>query len=292
MKHLSKFLMISLAVLMASCSDDDPKNPGEDPENPDTPQYSYTETPGYAQCYVLVDGNRQVAGPVNFGIDFDAKKAMVEFNNVASLSEANSFTLNGFSWKVDDDNVGESTSAPLHATYSTGKEATVKDFEFEWNQWLSSTSLEGESTCYFEFSLDGKKLEGVSMPFTFYGTTTSTSEGVDPFTSGVNAIIATPDFEKMEMSVLINGAQFAAAMPGLPIAIEGIPMEISKDNKTFTFSASMLIPSIMGVPYPTYECSNISGRLNPFEGMTFQFDCNVMGRKIYNVQTSPTLFGN
>lgn len=204
-------------------------------------------------------------------------------------------TLTDLKWGAMPNELWCHTTGTPSASLTTNQAVSVANLTFEWSDRLDIPNREPSEykpAFFYSFDLDGRyHLTGSLTPFTFWGTTTVTSDGTEPFLSNVKTVVAEPDFKDMTMSVLIEGAQFAQGMPALEIKLSGIPMTLIDSGDAFAFEAERIIPTIADVPYENYECTNVSGTLDPRSGMTFTFDCNVRGMKIYNVTTQPTVFG-
>lgn len=286
LSNICKFMLLAATVAATSACSSDP----DDLNSLKTEQLCYaivTDTQTSAASY-------SSAVTVGLNAKWSDAKADATFSNLTIDGNVYpEIILTNMKWKTANRWSSVTTSTPK-AALSNGAPVDVNDFKFQWADSLEKLDLGAyyDPSFVFSFTLDDRyEVKGAEIPFCFWGSTTATSDGVDPFTSGINDIYATPDFEKMTMTVLVKGAQFAEKMPALNIQIDDIPMKIINGGDSFTFEAADLIPSIGGTPYPNYPCSNIKGSLDPKTGMSFVFDCNVMGRKIYTVTTQPTVFG-
>lgn len=288
MKKFLRLTPLALVALMVSCND----------VETDT-----KSTQGFTNCYAIVTdthtGTVSVTQPLTIGLALNWTQSTAEMAVTGLTINGSTYpqlSLLDISWGPTQDKLWakSSTSAPSAVT-STNQRVDVTDFNMQWSDRLDIPGLPlytYDPALSYSFELEKRyMIVGSRSPFNFWGTTTAASEGVDPFTSGVNQITATPNFEKMTMTVLVNGAQFASQMPALNIQLDNIPLEFVDGGKKFEFKAETIVPTIANVPYENYICSNVHGTLDPEKGMTFSFDCNVMGRKIYNVSTAPTVFG-
>ena len=257
-------------------------------------------TQGFSECYAVVTdattGEQTVSFPVKVALELNWTQTTAAASYSGLVIDGNTYPqmlLNDLKWTTDQ-LWGYTTNNPS-ALLTTGATPKITDFNFRWSDRLDMPGYDQftyDPAFVFGFKLDDRyTLKGARIPFSLWGTTTASAPGVNSFTSEVNNIVATPNFSKMTMTVLVNGAQFASAMPALNIQIDNIPMKIVNDGESFTFEADEIIPTLAGTPYPNYPCSNIKGTLNPREGMTFSFDCSVMQRMVYTVTTSPTVFG-
>lgn len=288
MKRLTKFVL-GVAALLSTASCNDFKN--------DT-----ISTIAFYDCYAVitsVDGEVSVSAPVNIGLELNWTK--LTENTIFNGLKIDGYsypqmTISDMKWGASSDNLWyETTTKNSTALLATGMPADITNYEFQWNDRLDIPGrVDGEydPALFFSFNIDGKyKVVGSRIPFNMWGTTTSSSQGAEPFTSEINKISADPDFSNMTMTVLVNGAQFHSKMPALNIQLDNIPMKIENDGVTLSFEATDLIPSIAGTPYPNYPCTNIKGSLNPKTGMNFTFTCEVPKLGAYVVTTNPTVFG-
>ena len=288
MKHISTlFVGAGMIMLAASC--------GSMEADTETAQ-------GFLNCYAIVTdiqkGTVTVSTPVTVGLTLNWTQSTAEASLTGLVIDGTIYPqmiLTDMKWEPTKDNLwGHTTNNPF-ATLATGISPVLSDFKFQWSDRMDIPELEPyeyDPAFVYGFVIDGRyRIEGSRTPFNFWGTTTATSDDVEPFTSGVNNIVATPDFKNMTMTVLVTGAQFAQGMPALNIQLDNIPLKLVNDGASFSFEADELTPTISGTPYPNYPCSNIKGTLDPKTGMTFSFDCNVMQRKVYTVTTNPTVFG-
>lgn len=258
-------------------------------------------TQGFQNCYAIITdinkGTVTVSEPVTVGLELNWSKITANASFSGFVIDGSTYPLmivSDFGWTTND-LWAYSTSNP-NAQLTTGINPKISDFKFQWSDRVDIPGFETtnayDPAFLYSFNLDERYIiTGSRTPFNLWGTTTAAAQGVEPFTSEVNNIVATPDFKNMTMTVLVTGAQFAEKMPALDIQLDNIPMKFVDNGKSFTFEAENLIPSIAGTPYPNYPCSNIHGTLDPSTGMTFSFDCNVLQRMTYTVTTNPTVFG-
>lgn len=285
MKSYLKLLPLAVAALMVSCND---------------LEQDTKTTQGFTGCYAIVTdtntGTVTISSQVTIGLGLNWTQETAEAA-ISGLTINNAtypqLSLLDLKWRVREDKLWAQTTNDPVGVLSTNQPVDVTRFTFEWSDRLDIPNLlEYDPALVYGFTLDGRyRIEGSRYPFNLFGKTTADSEGVQPFTGEVNRIVAKPDFDKMTMTVLINGAQFADRMPPLNIQLDNIPMQFVDGGKSFTFSAESIVPTIANVPYENYMCSNVQGTLDPAVGMNFSFDCNVQGMKVYKVITNPTVFG-
>lgn len=261
----------------------------------------------FADCYAIItdtqSGVSTVSTAVNVGLNLNwtdgtANAAFVGLE--VNGEKYPQMTLLKMKWGIAANGWCSISTTEPETMLSTGVAPAVSDFHFEWNDRMDIPDLdvyngEYDPVFVYSFELDDVKkysVKGSRVPFNFWGKATTTSTDVEPFTSEVNKIVATPDFKNMTMTVLVNGAQFDPRMPALNIQIDNIPMVFVNGGESFTFKADNIIPTIGGDPYPDYPCNNINGTLDPKTGMSFSFDCTVKrAGKVYTVTTNPTVFG-
>lgn len=265
------------------------------------PSYDTIENVTYNGCYSIVTdtktGQVSVSTPVSFGMNLNYTKLTTEASVSGMYLNGEIMpvlTLKDIDWNANTYWYFTTTTNPT-ASLTTGAKPTVTNFKAQWNPRADIPNLgqnEGYPLLAFGFTMDNQyRVESSIAPFYMWGKTTASSASSEPFTGDVNKIVATPDFENMTMTVLVNGAKFADRMPPLNIELENIPLTFVDNGATFSFEASELTPSIGGTPYPDYKCTKIKGTLNPVEGMTFEFTCDVPRMGQYVVKTTPTVFG-
>ena len=293
MKKLSKLALgLALVAATTACGDLDT----------DT-----KSTQGFLNSYAVItdltDDTQTVSSPVTIGLflNWTTNEAEIAISGLTINGNVYpQMSLLSLVWSTSTDKLWGNIETDVPAVaLTTGQFASVTNFNFTWSDRLDMPDLETSGAGYdpalfYSFTLDNRyKVVGSRAPFSFWGDVTTVSDNSDaqPFVTKGQKIIAAPDFKAMTMSVYVNGAKVADAMPGLDIQLNDIPMAFEENGRYITFEVDNLIPSMAGTPVPSRPCSNIKGRIDPKVGMTFQFDCNVPGMGVFTVSTEPTLFG-
>lgn len=289
---MKKFFLLSfVAVLMGlvstSCL-------GE-VETPD-----YVTQQNFAECYAISidqranDGQYTVDNPVTVFLRVNMSKGLctVTFSGLKKEdgSAMPQFSLVDMKWTPQNNVWGVATAMTPTVSSNSGAAPKIKNVKFEWNNriQLSQALANADFTvCKFEFTLDDTyQIIGGNRIIVMGGETTSTPVGGEAFSSKKPYYKIVPDFAKKTADINIINAQFANGMPAMSMDFTDVPMSI--DYGTITLKAENLVPSIKGVPYPSFPISNLKLQYMRWENnTTLSFGCMVRGVP-YTVNASLT----
>lgn len=195
-------------------------------------------------------------------------------------------TFEEVSWKVEDNTWGVCNENEPTVKSNLGDALPkISALKFRWNnrELLSATTGEdGLTICDFSFTIDQQYLVyGSRSEFILAGETVSSAEGVDTFISKYPIYTILLKFDTMTADIRITNANFAQAMPMMQMDFPDVPFTFAWGN-TIQLEAEALVPTIKGVPYPSFPITKLSGTVKPSEGATMQFNCGVRG-VTYNV---------
>lgn len=268
-------LLLLPALILPSCGDND-----EPREN--MVSLTIDSKLNYISSYDLSTSTTEIFPGANYGIIANMDRNAIELSvNDLQFNKgerAISFTLPEMrmnvihtGWKLE-----QKESVSVQAGAST---VTVSDIKIDFNLRANGS----QNLVLLSFVLDGRY--AINTFFThnqFIGTTTSTDlsdPADDPFTTQQSQYLVVFDGKTNKVQVQIANPKFLDKMPPLSIMVfDAIPMNFSNDG--FTFSASEIIPSIKGTPYPDFKVSNLEGKVVAGKTLTLKFDCARFNRQV------------
>lgn len=163
----------------------------------------------------------------------------------------------------------------------------VTDFKMRWIN--RSGLLDNPNGNYpglvYSFMLNSTTFVTGSTPkVVFAGTTTSTPEGGDAYTTNRPQYALSLDFANRKATIDVHHANFSAGMPELNMQFADIPFTIENMGKEIVLDNPSLIPSIGGTPYPSFPITELKGKFTPGTGFELQFICDFRGTP-YTVKT-------
>lgn len=248
-------------------------------------------------CYAAVtDLNTNTTGYISgltfgLGLNWTTAEAEIIIAGLKTDVTLPHVTLDPVSWGTDGDKGWcKATASTLGGNAAGYRTFTITDFKFRWIDRLGlGPALGAPYTywpgCEFSFVIDGRwRVVGAYAPYILFGKTVSTAPDGSDYTSESTYYSVQPDFSKMTAKIAIAKAQFLAQMPVMNIQFTDIPMTVDVNGK-ITLAAENLIPqSEDKTPQPDYPISDLSASVDPGNGMTLTFKCNVKKARMFTVE--------
>lgn len=111
------------------------------------------------------------------------------------------------------------------------------------------------------------------------GTTVTTPEDGEAFTSTDPVYVLQFDFETQRAAITINGAQFDKNMPAQTMTFSNIPFEFDSKGKVTLEKDDTIVPTIGGTPFPAFPITELSATCQLGEKMNLAFVCTIRGAK-------------
>lgn len=190
-------------------------------------------------------------------------------------------------WKGDEQNWGNCNEAAPTVTSSVPSDLpNITNFQFRWNnreKVAEAVHLTSLPVCEFSFCIDGEyNVFGSQCEQVIAGETTSTAEGLEPFKSDYPIYTILLKYETMTADIRITNAKFAQGMPLMQMDFPNVTFSVQNNTNSILFSAESLVPSIKGVPFPSFPITELTGTLDAKGKGTLNFNCGVRG-VTYNV---------
>lgn len=257
----------------------------------------------FASCYAAVTdlhtGATSVSSPVSIVSLANWNKANAVIN-ISGLYIGSAIypqlTLEGGHWSMDKDAVWNTISGNVVSSIATGAPVSVSDLNIDWTDRLDlvpGISMTYAPALEFSFTIDNRyKVTGSRSPYIYGGKTVSTPKGGKGYESEVTLYTINLDFATRQAAINIKNANFAQGMPALNMEFAAIPFTVDADAN-ITLDKDALIPSINGVPQPSYPISNLHAELTPGKGQgsELNFTCNFRGQMEFNVTASLDALG-
>lgn len=292
MKKKSLFALLAvIAFAFSSCHSDDNG-------------YELKTQQTFTQCYAhftstSINGGSDVAAsynnsPVTVFLEVFYNNQTCNIN-ISGMKRADgtlypALTFKDVKWKANEQNWG--ICEELNPTVVSAVPADVPNITgltFRWNnreKVAQTVHLNTLAVCEFSFTINGEyNVFGSQCEKIIAGETTSTAEGVSPFKTDYPIYTILLKFETMTADIRITNAKFAEAMPLMQMDFPNIPFIVSNNSNEVSFNAESLVPTIKGVPYPSFPITELSGKLEPTGKGNLKFNCGVRG-VTYNVDAN------
>jgi hypothetical protein len=268
LKH-SIFAITAIAMACGFCSCDDNDN-----------EQKATQTISDAYCYIINKTNGEIthSDDLTYVIDFNYTKY------TADITILNLTLPNGESYsdvKISDvpfgyDNNWEVCSATNPTVTANGSAPQITAFKLKVYDRLYSATLTHIPGFFVSFNTGNYTVQSSHEPFVLLGTTVSTPQNGEAYTSEESIYTVTLNHEAATADLTITNARFHARMPeGLEMVFKDIPFNYMTDG-TISLAADDVIPYIGNTPYnDQYPITNLNALITPDEGMDLQFTCTV-----------------
>lgn len=268
LKH-SIFAITAIAMACGICSCDDNDN-----------EQKATQTISDAYCYIINKTNGEIthSDDITYVIDFNYTKY------TADITILNLTLPNGESYsdvKISDvpfgyDNNWEVCSATNPTVTANGSAPQITAFKLKVYDRLYSATLTHIPGFFVSFNTGNYTVQSSHEPFVLLGTTVSTPQNGEAYTSEESIYTVTLNHEAATADLTITNARFHARMPeGLEMVFKDIPFNYMADG-TISLAADDVIPYIGNTPYnDQYPITNLNALITPDEGMDLQFTCTV-----------------
>jgi hypothetical protein len=268
LKH-SIFAITAIAMACGFCSCDDNDN-----------EQKATQTISDAYCYIINKTNGEIthSDDLTYVIDFNYTKY------TADITILNLTLPNGESYsdvKISDvpfgyDNNWEVCSATNPTITANGSAPQITAFKLKVYDRLYSATLTHIPGFFVSFTTGNYTVQSSHEPFVLLGTTVSTPQNGEAYTSEESIYTVTLNHEAATADLTITNARFHARMPeGLEMVFKDIPFNYMADG-TISLAADDVIPYIGNTPYnDQYPITNLNALITPDEGMDLQFTCTV-----------------
>jgi hypothetical protein len=268
LKH-SIFAITAIAMACGFCSCDDNDN-----------EQKATQTISDAYCYIINKTNGEIthSDDLTYVIDFNYTKY------TADITILNLTLPNGESYsdvKISDvpfgyDNNWEVCSATNPTVTANGSAPQITAFKLKVYDRLYSATLTHIPGFFVSFNTGNYTVQSSHEPFVLLGTTVSTPQNGEAYTSEESIYTVTLNHEAATADLTITNARFHARMPeGLEMVFKDIPFNYMADG-TISLAADDVIPYIGNTPYnDQYPITNLNALITPDEGMDLQFTCTV-----------------
>lgn len=227
---------------------------------------------------------------LSLGLNWTTLEADIIISGLKTDATLPHITLDVVKWNADGNKGWCKASATTVGGNAAGyRTFTITDFELRWIDRLGLGAALGYPLAYFpgcEFSfvIDGRwRVVGGYAPYLLFGKTESTGPGGMGYTTEATYYSVQPDFSKMTATIAIAKAQFLDRMPPMNIQFTDVPMTVDSDGD-ITLSAQALIPQLDDkTPQENYPISDLYAEIDPGEGMTLTFKCNVKKAMLFTV---------
>jgi hypothetical protein len=239
-----------------------------------------TQTISDAYCYIINKTNGEIthSDDLTYVIDFNYTKY------TADITILNLTLPNGESYsdvKISDvpfgyDNNWEVCSATNPTVTANGSAPQITAFKLKVYDRLYSATLTHIPGFFVSFNTGNYTVQSSHEPFVLLGTTVSTPQNGEAYTSEESIYTVTLNHEAATADLTITNARFHARMPeGLEMVFKDIPFNYMADG-TISLAADDVIPYIGNTPYnDQYPITNLNALITPDEGMDLQFTCTV-----------------
>lgn len=238
--------------------------------------------PGFfANVEDLTSGATAVYSNVSYLVDlnYTAMTADVQISGM-KLPDGTAYptmTFSGVPWGIDSDGWKVIKGTSLTPSISGYSDVPLfNSFEVRIYERIvqeDGNSLYSPGVCgRFTINSIYRVLSSYS-PQTLYGETSSVDENNNEFESDAVEYVVTYNTDTRMLTILMNGARFAADMPAaLNIELRNIAAEVH--NGALTFDVASITPYIEDVPYETFPITNLRGSFDPGDDLEFSFNCN------------------
>lgn len=271
----------ALTGLLTSCGGDDDK------PAPDRGEVVATVTFPAGLTYVSPQGN-SAKGYISKTTGYAATMYQ---NLTADLNLAG-----GINAKITDVPYKNATNGTIEADgtniKSSGDYTGFKEVEFEYgpvNPAIPAVDTDNGFTIHCSLTAsDNTELLFIPSQVVCCGTTVVTSASTEPFSSTATTYLITLK-SAAKAKVTVRNARFAQSMPAVgDMVFDDIDIVRFDDDGYYLASAS-LVPSIMGVPYPSFAITDFSAYIDIDDyddaDSNISFACGALGRA-YQVKAS------
>lgn len=270
-----------LTGLLTSCGGDD------DQPTPDRGEVESTVTFPRGLTYVSPQGN-SVKGYI---AETTGYAATMYQNLTADLTLAG-----GINVKITDVPYKNATDGTIEAdgtnVKADGDYTRFKEVEFEYgpvNRSIPALSTDNGFTIHCSLTAsDNTELLFIPSQVVCCGTTEVTSASTAPFSSTATTYLITLK-SATKATVTVRNARFAQNMPAVGDMVFD-DVDITRfDDDGYYLGCASLVPSIMGVPYPSFAITDFSAYIDiddyDDDDSNITFGCNALGRS-YTVKAS------
>jgi hypothetical protein len=264
------FAIMAIAMVCGLCSCNDNNS-----------EQKATQTISSAYCYIIdkTTGKITHSDDLLYVMDFNYTKSTADIT-ISNLTLPNGVSYGDF--KVENvpltyNNYWEicTTNTPSVSSASN-RNPNISTFSLKLLDRTYSLTLESIPGFFVSFTVDNYTVQSSYAPFVLLGTTVSTPQGGDAYTTEETTYSVSLNHTAGTANIRINNARFHARMPeGLIMDFKDIPFNYMADG-TISLSAEEVIPYIGNTPYnDQYPVSNLNALIDPTEGMDLQFTCTV-----------------
>lgn len=270
-KHFLKLLCAALvAIASASCSNNDNNDTITEQTFTDFFEVSTdlsSSTVGYYQSLGY-----------NLRLNYTTLTAEITISGL-QLNDGTRYptmTLSDIPWTVDRN--GWKIAKTTMVTPSISGYANVPVFNYFEMSLMDRVVDDGQGGIYapgvcFRMNIDNKySITSSYTPQTLYGTTVSTDEDGESFTTGSTQYVLSFNTATRTANIILNNARFAAAMPmGLNMEFNNIPAYVN--GSTLVFETEALTPMMNNTPFEAFPITNLKGHFNFAGDLEFEFVC-------------------
>lgn len=271
----------ALTGLLTSCGGDD------DQPTPDRGEVESTVTFPRGLTYVRPQGNSAKA----YVAEATGYVATMYQNLTADLTLAGDVNV-----KITDVPYKNTANGTIEAdgtnVKATGAYTRFKEVEFEYgpvNPALPGLSTDNGFTIHCSLTAaDDTDINFIPQQVVCCGTTEVTAPSINSFTTSATTYLITIK-SAGKATVTVRNARFAQNMPAVG-DMEFDDVDITRfDDDGYYLECASLVPSIMGVPYPSFAITDFSAYINiddyDDDDSIITFGCNALGRA-YTVKAS------
>lgn len=263
------------AMILSSCSDDEPKS--------NTQAMEIKSSLNYISVYDLQTKEQKIFSGANYMVvvNLDNATFQLSVNDLEYLTDqrAISFTLPEMKisvtqkgWKISYDD-----KMQLETSYQP---ITVSNYAVNFALRADGS----QNLVSIEFTIDNRYDIKTFFTHSQYIGTTKSTDITDPenapFSTEASSYLIILDDKTKTVEVQIASPKFLEAMPSnLGIMVfSDIPVTYTKEG--YSFKINKLTPKIGEDPYPAFEITNLEGKVVAGQALNLNFDCARFNRTV------------
>lgn len=268
-------LLTMTAMIISSCSDDEPKS--------NTQAMSIQSSLNYISVYDLQTKEQNIFSGANFlvVVNLDNRTFQLTVNDLQYLTDqrAISFTLPEMKMNITQSGWQIRHDDKMHLETSNTA-ITVSNYAVDFALRADGS----QNLVSIKFTIDNRY--EITTFFThsqYLGTTKSTditNPETEPFSTNASGYLVILDDKTKTVEVQIASPKFLDKMPSnLGIMVfSNIPVTYTKDG--YSFKIDKLTPKIGEDPYPAFEITSLEGKVVAGKTLNLDFDCLRFNRTV------------